>query len=135
MQKSKLQFKIQNFGYSLIEVIIALALVVVTITIFGVAVSSTPLTKTARNQNLAYHIASKKIEELRDTAFDSLPASGAFADSGLAALASPTANLTVADYEGSSEIKKITVVISWDEAGSTRNVTLETLISNTGLNL
>ena len=67
-----------HLGFSLIEVIVALALTIVTIVIFGAAVSSTPLTKTAKYQNIAYHVAEKKLEELRNTDFNSLPPSASF---------------------------------------------------------
>lgn len=121
-------------GFSLIEVIIGLALVLVTLTIFGVALSTLPLTKTARNQNIAYHIAAKKIEELRDTTFVSLPSSGPFTDPGLADLPGSTADLTITDYEGSNKIKRAAVVVNWEETGQARSVLLETLISENGLN-
>ena len=121
-------------GFTLIEVIIALALIVVTVTLLGVALSSLPLTKRARNQNLAYHIAAKKIEELRNTAFTSLPSPGPFSDPGLSDLASSTASFTITDYAGSAQIKKISISVNWYEQNQTRNVLLETLISNSGLN-
>ena len=118
-------------GFSLIEVIIASAMVISSLVIFGVALSTVPLTRTTRNQNIAYH---KKIEDLRRTAFASLPASGPFNDPGLSYLASSTASLTVADYQGSGEIKDISVTVNWVQQGATKNVILQTLISNTGLN-
>ena len=115
-------------GFLLIEVIIALALFIATLTIFGVVLSTLPLTKTARNQNLAYHIAAKKIEELRNTPFVSLPSSGSFVDAGFASLESPSGQLTVADY-GSNQIKRVTVLVSWQEGGLARSVTMETLMA------
>ena len=121
-------------GFSLIEVIIASAMVISSLVIFCVALSTVPLTRTTRNQNIAYHIAAKKIEDLRRTAFASLPASGPFNDPGLSYLASSTASLTVADYQGSGEIKDISVTVNWVQQGATKNVILQTLISNTGLN-
>ena len=122
------------FGFTIIETAIALLLVVVTVTIFGVALSTLPLTKTARNQNIAYHVAAKKIEEFRNTPFNSLPPGGAFTDFGLANLASSTASYTITDYQGSADIKQVTVIVSWDEQGKQRSTSLETLISKGGLN-
>ena len=121
-------------GFSIIEVAIALLLLLVTITIFGVALSTLPLTKTARNQNIAYHIAAKKIEELRNTSFASLPPGSSFTDPGLANLASSTASYTITDYQGSADIKQATVIVNWDEQGKQRSTSLETLISKGGLN-
>lgn len=121
-------------GFSLIEVIIALAVLLLAISIFGVALSTTPLTKTSKNQNLAYHIAAKKIEDLRNTQFASLPPSGAFSDPALLNLPLASANLTISNYGGSSQIKQTTVTVSWNEGGTPRSVILETLISQGGLN-
>ena len=121
-------------GFSLIEVIIALALVLVTLLIFGVAVSSLPLARGARDQNIAYHIAGKKLEDLRHTAFAQLPPSGSFSDPALANLPSGAdANLTVANYQSSSSIKQATVVVSWTENGTAESVTMDTLIASGGI--
>lgn len=120
-------------GYTMIEVIIALAIVLVVVLVFGVAVSTIPLTKTARNQNVAYHIAAKKIETLRNTDFASLPASGSFSDSGLSQLPSSTASLVVSNYQSSTIIKQVTVNVSWVEDTKSRSVILDTLIAEKGL--
>lgn len=123
-----------KLGFSLIEVIIALAVVLVTMIAFGVVVNTIPLTRTARNQNVAYHIAAKKVEELRHTAFASLPSSGTFTDAGLQNLASSTAALTIANYQSSAIIKQADVTVTWYENNKARNVSLTTLISQGGLN-
>jgi len=121
-------------GFTIIETTIALLLIIVTVTIFGVALSSLPLTKTARNQNIAYHIAAKKMEELRDTQFASLPAGSSFTDPVLLNLNGAQASFTLEDYQGSSQIKTATVTVQWQEESRTRDVVLETLISDKGLN-
>lgn len=120
-------------GFSLIEVIIGLGLLLVTLIIFAVAISTVPLTRTARNQNLAYHLAAKKMEELRNTPYASLPAGGSFTDPGLLSLPMPSASLAVSSYQGSADIKTVTVTVAWNEAGAGRNVELWTLMSKTGL--
>ncbi|OGE76806.1 MAG: hypothetical protein A3C85_03285 [Candidatus Doudnabacteria bacterium RIFCSPHIGHO2_02_FULL_48_21] len=122
------------FGFSLVELIVALAVVMVAILLFGVAVSSLPVIKGTRNRNIAYHAAAQKIEELRNTPFASLPGSGSFSYPILSSLASSTAQLTVSNYLGDSEIKQAIVVVSWFENSGTQSVRLDTLISNSGLN-
>ena len=121
-------------GFSLIEVMIAMGVVLITLIAFGVVVNTVPLTRTARNQNVAYHIAAKKVEELRHTAFAALPPSGPFSDPGLGNLASATATMNIADYQSSAEIKQATVTGEWYENNTARNVSLTTLIGETGLN-
>jgi len=121
-------------GFSLVEIIIAMALLLVTISVFGVAVNTLPLTKSARNQNIAYHIAEKKLEELRNTPFAILPPGGSLTDPDLAILPGGTGNLTLQDYQGSSEIKAVHVTVTWDDYSGPRSVVLDTLISQIGLN-
>ncbi len=133
-QNSKLKAQKLKRAFSLIEVIIALAIVLATLTVFGAALSSLPLTKNARNQNLAYHIAAKKVEELRNTPFDQLPASGSFTDPGFSDLNGASGTQTVSNYAGSSSIKLLAVTVFWQDQTVTRSVTLETLVSDKGLN-
>lgn len=121
-------------GFSLIEVIIAMGLVLVTMLMFGVAVGTVPLTRIVRNQNVAYHLAAGQIEGLRHTSFASLPGSGSWTDPGLSLLPGAAASRTMADYSGSNQIKQATVTVSWIDRGTTRSVTLTTLIYNGGLN-
>ncbi len=122
-------------GFTLIEVIVALALLTATLVIFGSALSAIPLTKAARNQNVAYHVAAKKLEELRNTPFANLPSSGSFADPALNNLSNASGQITIADYEESTEIKQVTVTIWWsDPVGPTKSMSVETLMARNGLN-
>lgn len=120
-------------GFSLVELIIALGITMVAVLLFTVVISTIPLTKISRNQNLAYHIAAKKIEELRNTVFSSLPTTGTFTDSGLSDLISSAASITVTDYQSSAEIKEITVVVSWQQENQQKSISLETLIYDGGI--
>lgn len=120
-------------GFSLIEMIIALALVLATILVFAAALQSSPLTRHARNQNVAYHVAADQIEELRNTQFSSLPASGSFSGAGLNNLTGAQGEFTITDYQGSSDIKQVVVTVTWLEGGSAKSLSLETLMSENGL--
>ncbi|MDZ4243602.1 MAG: hypothetical protein U1C57_00675, partial [Candidatus Doudnabacteria bacterium] len=64
----------------------------------------------------------------------SLPANSTFPDPGLANLSNPSADFTIEDYAGSSQIKTATVTVQWQEESHTREVVLETLMSDHGLN-
>jgi phosphoglycolate phosphatase-like HAD superfamily hydrolase len=66
-------------------------------------------TKKLRHENLAYHVANKKMEELRATAFDSLPASGSISDAMLLQIPSGSGSFTTADHAGFTGLKEITV--------------------------
>lgn len=135
MKKSSIFHFPFSKGFSLIELIIGLAIVLSSLLVFAAALSAIPLIRESRNQNVAYHIAAKKIEEFRKTTFSSLPASNTFADPGLSELASSTASFTISSYQGSSEIKDVGVTVHWLEAGGgTKSVNLRTLMSRNGLN-
>lgn len=73
------------------------------------------------------------MENLRNTAFGSLPPSGPLADSDLSRLPGGSASLSISDYGSSSLIKDLIVTISWEESGVTKDVTLQTLISQGGI--
>jgi len=132
--ESRFEIRNSKFGFSLIEVIIAMGLVLTTMLLFGIAVNTVPLVRTAGDQNLAYHLAAKQVETLRNTDFASLPGSGSFSDPGLSLLPAGAASRTVVDYEGDSKIKQATVVVSWQDRTTTRSITLTTLIYNGGVN-
>ena len=124
----------RNSGFTMIELMLSLALLFVTLVIFTAALGTLPLIKNTKNQNIAYHVAADKLEQFRNLDFAALPLSGGFADPALDQLESASADFAINDYEGSSQIKRVTVTVSWLEAQAAKNVVLETLISDTGLN-
>src|SRR3989344_3136688 len=126
----------RQHGFTLIELVVALGIILLTVFVFGIAVSSLPLTRSARNRNIAYHAAAQKIEEMRNTPFAFLPSSGTFTYAILSELASSTAQLTMSSYSGYdiNSIKQAVLNIPWYENGTWQSVQLNTLISSTGLN-
>ena len=126
----------RQHGFTLIELVVALGIILLTVFVFGIAVSSLPLTRSASNRNIAYHAAGQKIEEMRNTPFAFLPSSGTFTYAILSELASSTAQLTMSSYSGYdiNSIKQAVVNITWYENGTWQSVQLNTLISSTGLN-
>ncbi len=131
-------------GFSLVEILLTLFIATVLITIV-LAVSGSQLTRHKSDlQAIAVKIASKDIETLRQTNFSSLPA-----DSGTTCLqdyASDLAKLpnachtrNLSNYYGDSDIKQITVTITWHESNQPQcaitlcKVQLNTLIYKNGL--
>ncbi|EKD62558.1 MAG: hypothetical protein ACD_52C00128G0001, partial [uncultured bacterium] len=79
-------------------------------------------------------IATKQIENLRNTDFASLPGSGNFADSDLSQLPQGTATRTITDYQPpSTEIKDVLITVAWVENDAPKQVQMETLIYKNGL--
>ena len=118
----------KNPGFAITELLIVLFLVTMTIIIFLKSTDTFSRIGAARNQTKAYHVAAKKIEELRGIQFDSLPASGAFTDG------SYQGQLTTTNYQSQADIKQITVTVNYTDQFSQKSVRLDTLISKYGLN-
>lgn len=120
-------------GLVLIEVLMAL-LFATTLAILLLITSST-LTQTYKSNtnSIAARIATTEIENLRKTAYTSLPSSGPFTDPDLAKLTSSSATLTISSYQSSPDVKQATVTVNWTQNGSPRQVILDTLIYKNGI--
>lgn len=116
-------------GFTLLESIIAAGLLAaVTMVFLSIWVM---VAAGARSERLivAHQIASTRIDELRQTAFEALPGSGPFSSPMLAELPGGSAQLTITDYRGSTEMRQVQVLVSWLEAGAARTYTLDTVIA------
>ncbi|MEM3063152.1 MAG: hypothetical protein QW303_06395 [Nitrososphaerota archaeon] len=114
-------------GFSLIELLLTLGLIIIGITVFLSLTDIFSRIRSYRTLTKAYHTASEKIEELRNLPFNSLPDSGTFTSNGF------TGELVIADYNG-NEIKKVTVTVNYYDNSTPKQAKLETLISKYGLN-
>lgn len=118
-------------GFSLIEIVVSIAILGVVLGALGALVHTAPLARINRNEDIALSIARNKLESLRTGGYDALPASGPWSDALLSALPSGTDAITVASYN--SKVKRVDVTVSWQDAGqATRSVTLTTLIAQIG---
>lgn len=120
-------------GFTLVELIVTIGLIVIALFSYFAALKTITLTRFAQHQALSYQVALKKVEELKSLPFSSLPSSGPFTDSALSVLSQPQANLTINDYNGSAQLKEITVTISWQETNKTKTVELKTLLTEGGI--
>jgi len=120
-------------GFSLIEIVISLALIAVTLIGYYAALRTITLTRQSKHQSLAVQLATKKIEELKATAFSSLPSGGVIDDPLLLSLPSATSTFSLADYSGSNQIKKVTVTIKWQEPNGQKTVEFTSLLIANGL--
>jgi prepilin-type N-terminal cleavage/methylation domain-containing protein len=120
-------------GISLIEIIICMFMIGVLFALYTAAINTVAHTKKLRYDNLAYHVANKKMEELRATSYASLPASGTIVDAMLSQIPSGSGSFTTIDHAGFSGLKEITVTVSWDD-GQAKQVQLKTLAGSGGIN-
>ncbi|MEK7581529.1 MAG: prepilin-type N-terminal cleavage/methylation domain-containing protein [Patescibacteria group bacterium] len=123
----------RRFGFSLIEVLLSVFILIILTAILLTASGTLTLTRQSNLQSTASKIASKKVEDLRNTAFASLPASGPFADPNLSKLPQGAATLTVSNYQSSTQIKQVSINVTWVVNSTTRQVHMDTLIYENGI--
>jgi type II secretory pathway pseudopilin PulG len=116
-------------GFSLIEAVVAVAIVGLIVAATGLFLQRIPISgREVRDQDLALKIARHEIELLRSAGYANVPASGPFTHTLLSSLASSTAAITVTDYN--TRTKQVVATVSWrGTASSTRSVSLTTLIA------
>lgn len=127
-RKNKLQA-----GMSLIEVIVTMFMISVLLVLYVAALNTVAITKKLKYENLAYHVASKKMEELRSITIASLPASGAISDSMLSQIPTGSGSFTVVDHAGFAGLKEITVTVIWND-GASKQYQLKSLAGEGGIN-
>lgn len=118
-------------GFTLIEVVISVALVGALIAFFSTATIITQITRTAKYRDIALRIASSEIADLRAGGYDALPSSGSFSDSLLSSLPDATTSIAVSDYNDST--REVAVTVGWQNGNlATSSITLTTLVTETG---
>jgi len=123
--------KKQN-GISSIEAVFAILIIVVGLVVYTSSLNLVRGAKSAKFQDIAYHIASKQVENLRNTDFSSLPASASIIDPRLELLPSGAGSFTITDLN--SDLKQVNANVTWTESGTSKSVNLDTLIYVSGIN-
>ncbi len=125
--------KNSEFGFSLIEVLLSIIIIVILGFLLLTASGTLSQTYSSNLQTIASKVASKEIETLRETSFATLPLSGSIADPNLAKLPNGSATRTVANYQSDPTIKQITVTVNWTFNNSPRQQQIVTLIYQNGI--
>lgn len=126
--------KLRSAGFTITEVLIALALFAIVVPLFTVAITNlTAINNRARDLVLANIVAQNKIEILRSAGYNSISDGTVDFTSDLpSTLAEPKS----ASYEVTSPslgIKAVTVTISYKDYKSTNTIEYETIISELGV--
>jgi type II secretory pathway pseudopilin PulG len=129
------KFQRKQGGMSLIEVIVSMFIIFVLFLLYVAALNTTVLIKENNNEDIAYHIANKQMETLRETPYTSLvnTAGTAIPDTLLNKIPSGSGTYTIDDFSSMTGIKEFTVTVIWND-GTSRNIVLKSLSGNGGLN-
>ncbi len=131
--KSEIRNSKSQKGFTLIEVLVSMLFLGCIFVLYSAALNTVLLSKKLKNENTAYHIANKQMEDLRSTALASLPSSGVISDPQLSDIPSGAGSFTVANYASFSGMKEIVVTVTWND-GSSRQVVIRSLAGSGGIN-
>jgi len=120
-------------GFTLIEVLLSSFFFIALVTILLSSSGALLNTRKTNLETVAAKVASKQIENLRNTTYASLPSSGSFADAELSKLPQGAATRTLTSYQSSTDIKDVLITVSWIEKGVLKQLKMETLIYKNGL--
>ena len=125
--------KSKQRGFTLIEVIITIFMIGVTLVIYRVTSQTVIVNRGNRYKEVALRIADQNMQNLRTTAFGSLPSSGSFSDPLISTLPSGAGTVTVTSLN--AKTKDVKVTVSWIGQASTtiQKVELETYITQGGI--
>ncbi len=122
-------------GISLIEVIISMFMVVVLFVLYMAALNMVATLKKVANEDIAYHIANKQMEALREIPFATLQGTtGTISDPQLSKLPSASGTYAASKYAPMSGMVEIVVTVNWTDAAGGKQVVLQTLAGNGGIN-
>lgn len=127
------QSKKTQSGFTLIEVIITMALIVATLVVYNVTSKMVLVNRSDRYKEIALRIADQKMQNLRTTAFSSLPSSGSFSDTLLSSLPGGSGNMTLTTLN--AKTKDVVVTVTWNNptGTGTQQVQLQTYITEGGI--
>jgi prepilin-type N-terminal cleavage/methylation domain-containing protein len=119
-------------GFTLIEVLIAIAIVGVMILATSTFLQRVPVsTRETHDQDMALRIARDQLEKLRVGGYAALPATGSYTHALLTELASSSATMTIAPVAG-EDTAEVTTTVSWRGASGMRSLSLTTLMTEVG---
>lgn len=126
-------------GFSLIEIIVVLALAGFLFFILSGLPSIFKLTTSSNHLSLAKQAAERKMEEVRSEGYEALSAGTTeFTDAKIQSLPQVNASLKVEDCPleictNNEEVLQVTITINWSQDGQPKAFTTSTLVAKGGL--
>lgn len=127
-------------GISLIETLLAVAVVGTAVFLIANLPNAMGLVNKSRHLSLAREIAAKEIEDKRNISYINLvPDTTAIIDSRISLLPSGNGQVIVTDCDplictNDEYIKQVTVTVQWKEGSKDQQVSLKTFIGEGGIN-
>ncbi len=120
-------------GFSIIEVLITIFIIGVTLVMFQMVSNSVMLNKYNKYKEVALRVAEDQIQDLRTTAYASLPSSGSFNNSLLSTIPQGAGSMTLTQID--TGLTQATVTVSWvnPEPSGAQQVVLSTYLWQYGL--
>ncbi len=137
MQRRPLRCLATNKGFTLVEAF--LASIVFALSLFAILLATyTEFSFVNKNREkaIASLAAQEEIESIRGRPFDTILGLGtSFTSSGFSYLKNPVGTLTIDNPYGSNDIRKISVMVTWDSlGGQTMHRELVTMVTHHGIN-
>lgn len=122
-------------GFSLIEVLIAVFILgIVSLTLISVFIYGFNVIYKTKQLTLATQIAQEEVELIRNMNFDDiLTLDSSYGHDSLSELVNGTGTLSLQDGPG-TDIKKLTVSVTWDYRGTSLRKDVVTFITREGVN-
>lgn len=118
-------------GFSLADVVVAIGIFVIIALMLGSFVYVQMLRRLAQYEAYATRVATDKLEELKSTAWDTLPSNGAITHDTLLELPGGSGSFTVGALSGS--VRQVEITISWTYRGRSKEYKQTTYLSEGGL--
>lgn len=119
-------------GFTLIEIIMTLGILAAALASYSATVYGVTVSNDTRSQETALRAATDELESLRGDGYAALtPGVTFFSGSVSTLLPNGRGTVTVSDFDPGT--KRVNVTVTWSGPSSVRNVSLDTLISETGL--
>lgn len=134
--------KIKNFfkskrGLTLVEALVAtLILSIVIVGVVALFAKTRDFLSQIKENSIANNTLNERLEEIRGMDYTSILALGTtFTAAGFSQLKSATGSVTVDDPFSKSDIRRITLTVSWTSAqGRAKSKSLAMLVTNKGIN-
>lgn len=120
----------QNSGFTLIEMIVALVILSAATAMVTVVMAMAKNVHDIGFENIAFHIAENKMNELRAGGYATLPSSGTFTDPQLSIIPQGQASTTVSVWN--AKTKQVLVGVSWVGTIGAQYTSLTTLVTQSG---